>query len=99
MGGVDYRALAFEARDAFGRALQSLDAFPQLATQALLEHSPDGTLGWLFKTVVVLLISIVAGAAALTLTERWGTTGSWGPMISRRPVVLSGSAFCSPAPQ
>ncbi|SDU27691.1 mechanosensitive ion channel family protein [Stappia sp. ES.058] len=72
MGGVDYRALAFEARDAFGRALQSLDAFPQLATQALLEHSPDGTLGWLFKTVVVLLISIVAGAAALTLTERWG---------------------------
>ncbi|MBC00682.1 MAG: mechanosensitive ion channel protein [Rhodobacteraceae bacterium] len=71
MGG-DHRVLVFKVRDALGQALQSLDVLPQLTTRALLERSPDGTLDWVWKTAVVLVLAILAGTAVLRLVERWG---------------------------
>eukprot|EP00873_Tetraselmis_striata_P045182 jgi/Tetstr1/465446/TSEL_010130.t1 len=70
--GGDHRVLVFKVRDALGQALQSLDALPQLTTRALLERSPDGTLDWVWKTAVVLVLAILAGTAVLRLVERWG---------------------------
>jgi len=69
---VDYRALAFQVRDAFARAVAAADVFPALAGQALAAHSPDDTLAWLWSSVAVLGLSALAGIAALALTERWG---------------------------
>ncbi|MBL6431235.1 MAG: DUF2336 domain-containing protein [Alphaproteobacteria bacterium] len=70
--GGDHRVLVFKVRDALGQALQSLDVLPQLTTPALLERSPDGTLDWVWKTAVVLVLAILAGTAVLRLVERWG---------------------------
>jgi small-conductance mechanosensitive channel len=70
--GPNMMSRTFEVRDAFERTLAAAKDFPDLARQTLIQRSPDGTLGWLWTTGLVLLVGIAAGIAALRLTERWG---------------------------